>query len=810
MELDRMTGGGLHAYPAPRGGPAAKPNVILQIGKCRAEMLEHVRRTHRHLLTEVSKQVERELKGLHRSVGKLESNLDGYVPGGDSQRWKRSIKACLSRCQETVASLERWVKREMHVWREVFYRLERWADRLEGGGAKYPVGAVSAGGPEGYCQEADPYELAVSPYAITPPPASAELPGGEPADAPYPPWGPGEDGQPSPGVDTQVFEDPREFLSHLEEYLRQVGGSEEYWLSQIQNHMNGPAKKWWEFKQRSVKNWVDFKKEFLLYGEGAPSREAVQRELDLPQKQGEPLDQFLWRKRDLYQTLYVDAEEEEVIQYVVGTLQPKLKRFLRHPLPKTLEQLIQRGAGSPAAPEKAAPFKTADYFVQPDRLGRASPPGSSGPESRLAQGPQLPRASVGARNPHGTQGHQAVDFGTGRDPWARCPHGRPRAAPAQVAETLHGLAQELPCVLFKSTQEAMLGALAMLGSQHTRDTVEVLLSLDRPADWQVLLLWKALATSQKLARKVMTQLYVKLRLRPSRETLRSRPAELVSLMPRPRRRPPGRTCLEALKGLFWTTNYWEVFAYLKLQRGWELLERLDTYAEGVALLARAMAHYDCEVKAVLGQAVIALKSPEERDNVVAILIITEFLNSQETAQYTAPQAMGQFLGLGLDSPHPLVRATSLKGLGSTLLHPKKVGLLQKQLAVLLDSFLKAKPEDLLGLMSLLGDLLRHLGHQGISATSLKMAQHLLPLFENRAKATFLRCAILLRWEFQKELFSKLAWGQGPSAENSVFIYMAQSDTAEKDPEGRRITAIPRWDGGRTPGLTGQGGGGQVS
>lgn len=38
---------------------------------------------------------------------------------------------------------------------------------------------------------------------------------------------------------------------------------------------------------------------------------------------------------------------------------------------------------------------------------------------------------------------------------------------------------------------------------------------------------------------------------------------------------------------------------------------------------RAMVHYDCELKAVLGQAVISLKSPEERDNIVAILIITE-------------------------------------------------------------------------------------------------------------------------------------------------------------------------------------------
>lgn len=45
-------------------------------------------------------------------------------------------------------------------------------------------------------------------------------------------------------------------------------------------------------------------------------------------------------------------------------------------------------------------------------------------------------------------------------------------------------------------------------------------------------------------------------------------------------------CLEALKGLFWTTNYWEVFAYLKLLRGWELFGRAETYTEGVLLLAR--------------------------------------------------------------------------------------------------------------------------------------------------------------------------------------------------------------------------------
>lgn len=50
--------------------------------------------------------------------------------------------------------------------------------------------------------------------------------------------------------------------------------------------------------------------------------------------------------------------------------------------------------------------------------------------------------------------------------------------------------------------------------------------------------------------------------------------------------PHPSTCLEALKGLFWTTNYWEVFAYLKLLRGWELFGCMETYTEGVTLLAR--------------------------------------------------------------------------------------------------------------------------------------------------------------------------------------------------------------------------------
>ncbi|XP_044934137.1 maestro heat-like repeat family member 5 isoform X1 [Mustela putorius furo] len=450
----------------------------------------------------------------------------------------------------------------------------------------------------------------------------------------------------------------------------------------------------------------------------------------------------------------------------------------------------------------------------------------------------------------------------------------------QVAEILQGLFQELSSVMFKGVLQTMMKVVTVLGTQYTQETVEVILSLGHPSERQVLLLWKALAGNPKLARRVLTLLYMKLKVRPTGKLLRlSQPAELISLLAlgtiyellytreykatvrwafagllvglltqlrylfelgvvdgisdyeedvlEVQPLSPCRTCLEALKGLFWTTNYWEVFAHLKLLRGWELFEHLETYTEGVTLLARAMAHYDCEVKAVLGQAVISLKSSEERDNIVAILIITEFLNSQELTQYVSRRTVDSFLSLGLNHPNQLVRAMSLKGLSSTLMHPKKVVLLRGQLAGLLDRFGKPDPKDLMGLMEILGDILHRLGTQGVGAASLKMAQHLLPLFEDEqapvrggaislfgdvvhsggrkyrpelkpfafqalvplllhladpcpdvathTKLTFLRCAILLKWEFRKELFGKLAWGHGLGAENDIFIYTVESN-----------------------------------
>ncbi|XP_051016484.1 maestro heat-like repeat family member 5 [Acomys russatus] len=450
----------------------------------------------------------------------------------------------------------------------------------------------------------------------------------------------------------------------------------------------------------------------------------------------------------------------------------------------------------------------------------------------------------------------------------------------QVAEILQGLFQELPYIHSKSVQQTISHATMALGTQHTQEVVEVVLSLCQPSERWILLLWKALATNYRVARDAITLLYTKLKLRPPKGLLQSTyQARLVSLMAlgtiyellytleyretvrwafagilmglltelyyllevglvesifdyqednlASKPLGPCRTCLEALKGLFWTNKYWEVFADMKLIQGWELLGQLETFTKGVTLLARIMTHYNCEIKAVLGQALVSLRSSEERDNIVGICIISEFLNSPDVSQHVSRKAMDKSLNLGLSNRNQMVQAMSLKGLGSTLIVPKKVTLLKSKLMELLENFLEPEFKDPVGLMEIMNHLLQCLGIQGIGIASLKIAQRLLGLFRDeraevregaiflfgsviyyggkkfrlilknmafqaavpllfhiadpcpevamKAKFTLLRCAILLKWEFRKELFGKLAWGQGLGAENDIFVYLIESN-----------------------------------
>ncbi|XP_004618737.2 maestro heat-like repeat family member 5 [Sorex araneus] len=451
--------------------------------------------------------------------------------------------------------------------------------------------------------------------------------------------------------------------------------------------------------------------------------------------------------------------------------------------------------------------------------------------------------------------------------------------PEQVMEILKGLSQELPSLKSKNVQVAMLRAMTLLGTQYPQECIEVMFTLSPPSERKLIPLWRALVTTEQLAHKIITLLYTNLKLRPSRELVQPQEqAEVISLLAlgtiyellyvpefRPtvhwafagillglltqmlylfelgmgqdlshyqedilERQPlgPCRTCLEALKGLFWTTGNWEVFAYVKLLQGWELFEHPETYTEGLSLLARAMVQYSCEIKAVLGQAIISMKSYEQRDHNVAIVLVTELLNSPDITLHASRQSMKSILTLGLGNSSQLVQTTSLKGLSSVMIHPKKVSLLQKELVRLLDSFLMPEPQDFVALVALLGEILHHLGARGPRASDIKLLQLLQPLFDDedeevrgaaiklygevlhsgkksriqlrnqvfqavvplllhladpcpdvvlKTKFTFLRCATLLKWQFQKELFSRLAWGQGLGAETDIFTYTVESN-----------------------------------
>ena len=88
----------------------------------------------------------------------------------------------------------------------------------------------------------------------------------------------------------------------------------------------------------------------------------------------------------------------QIIQYVVGTLQPKLKRFLSYPLPKTLEQLIQRGKevqGNMDHSEEPSPQRTPEIqsgdsvdSVPPSTTASPAPSNGTQPE------PPSPPATV--------------------------------------------------------------------------------------------------------------------------------------------------------------------------------------------------------------------------------------------------------------------------------------------------------------------------------------------------------------------------------------------------------------------------------
>ncbi|XP_023352301.2 maestro heat-like repeat family member 5 [Sarcophilus harrisii] len=456
----------------------------------------------------------------------------------------------------------------------------------------------------------------------------------------------------------------------------------------------------------------------------------------------------------------------------------------------------------------------------------------------------------------------------------------------QVADVFRGMYKVLPSVIFSDVRLSLLKTIPKLGQQYTQEVVEVLLSFARPVDRQVMDMWKIMAVDKHLMRRLMTLLYLKMKVRPSEEDMILKnikdKTELTSIEAlntmyellyiqefrltvhwafsgiflglltqlhylfelnmvdtsldsfentlKLEYLSPFRTCLEALKGLFWTTDNWEIFAYMKLQQGWDLFKKMNTFKEGVTLLTRAITHYKCEIKNILSHAMLSMKSPYERDHLVGILVIIELLNSKEVSRYKSRRTIWSFLTSSLRNSNMVVQTMSLQGLGSLLLQPGKGNLLRSQLSDLMEGLLDQEEENILVLISIIGEILHRLTLQGAGSNSLKVAEQLYDLFDDerekvrgeaiflygdviysagkkyeeqlkihafqclvpllfhladscpevvvKTKSTFMRLAILFKWGFRKELFSTLAWREGLGAENDIFLYMVESNFGE--------------------------------
>ncbi|XP_038616416.1 maestro heat-like repeat family member 5 isoform X2 [Tachyglossus aculeatus] len=454
----------------------------------------------------------------------------------------------------------------------------------------------------------------------------------------------------------------------------------------------------------------------------------------------------------------------------------------------------------------------------------------------------------------------------------------------QVGTLVKNLYKEISSIGYVDVQRDIQLALSLLGKQHPRKVVQALLTFSLPFQSQAINMWKALGAEEKMAHRVITILSLELRDRPScndiekaqqektqlgtlaalntiyellyirefRSTICSAfPGLLLGLLTEFRYlfelgivegntgsiseetlevkfHSPWRTCLEALKGLIWTTDYWEVFSFVKLQQGWDLFGKVETYSQGVTVLARAMSHYDCEIKGILDQAAEGLRSSEERNHLVGILIFTEFLQNKTTVEKLSRRAILSFLNAAGHDADPLVRGVSLQGLSSLALQPEKGELLRAQLVPLLAHILEDSEQAVLGAMSVMAEILSRLELQGAGSIIIKVASQLQLFFEDErdqvrraaillfgdviynggqryrktmksqafrslipllfhlvdrnlevvkiTKSTFMRCAILLKWEFGKELFSQLAWGHGLSAQRAVFLYLMENNS----------------------------------
>ncbi|XP_024427839.2 maestro heat-like repeat family member 5 [Desmodus rotundus] len=452
-------------------------------------------------------------------------------------------------------------------------------------------------------------------------------------------------------------------------------------------------------------------------------------------------------------------------------------------------------------------------------------------------------------------------------------HGAQLETVANLGQAIH---LQLSSVRIPQAKEDVLLAVTLLARNHAPELVAAFLDFSIRLDSHTFQLWRALGAELPGSRRVLATLLAWLQERPLpaqtsnsgpqpkektylrslaamntlcrlqltrefRKTVQEAyPQLLLAFLaqvhyilelhlprePLPSRKamPSPQSCsmsLEALRSLLATTGHWQSFAQLELQDAWRLFATMDTYPKGVGLLARAMVQGVCgQVKAVTHQLLHSLRSQEQRERKVAILILNEFLHSPALLEVLSEQEALTLLAQSLRDPSSEVRALSLQGLGNILFHPEKGSLLRGQLPHFLNGFFRNSEPVVVHLMGTVSEVLHRLGAQGAGAQSLSVAinarsffdderediraaamalfgdlvaamagreprslrtqvhQSMVPLLLHlkdrcpavvtQAKLAFYRCSLRLRWRLPHTLFCALAWERGLSARHFLW------------------------------------------
>ncbi|XP_016071897.1 PREDICTED: maestro heat-like repeat family member 5 [Miniopterus natalensis] len=463
-------------------------------------------------------------------------------------------------------------------------------------------------------------------------------------------------------------------------------------------------------------------------------------------------------------------------------------------------------------------------------------------------------------------------------------HGAKLETVANLGRAIH---LQLRSVRIPQAQEDALHVITLLARNHTPELVAAFLDFSIPLDSHAFQLWRALGAEQRGSRLVLATLLAWLQERPlplgtsssgpqpkEKTYLRSLaatntlhklqsarefkkpvqeayPQLLLALLtqihyilelrlpeePQPEQiaqeaaAPSPQSCsmsLEALRSLLSSTGHYQDFAHLELQGAWDLFTTMDTYPQGVGLLARAMVQSPCrQIKAVTRQLLPSLQSQEERERKVAILIFNEFLYSPTLLEVLSEQEALIMLAQSIRDPSPEVRVLSLQGLGNILFQPEKGSLLREQLLPFLNGFFQNSEPVVVRVMGTVSNVLHCLGAYGPGAQSLTVAvntrsffdderdgiraaamalfgdlvaamtgrepsslrtqvhQSMVPLLLHlkdrcpavvtQAKFAFYRCSVLLQWHLPHTLFCTLAWERGLSARHFLWsCLMTQS------------------------------------